>query len=138
MRYADVGLITRTFQARGGHVAALLNHRAQCGECEVIALVPLIVPTPRPRPEPDRAKVLALLDLPAPSTLPSLPERERLRRAQGLTQAQVAEVLGVNRVTVAKWEAGRCEPRGEVREQYAELLRLIAERHPAPDGGGAP
>ena len=89
------------------------------------------------RKGPDMTKIHALLE-PQPLKavqLPEPPERERLRRAQGLTQAQVAEALGVTPGAVSGWEKGRYQPRGTVREEYAELLRLIAERHPAPDGG---
>jgi transcriptional regulator with XRE-family HTH domain len=82
------------------------------------------------------SKIHALLDPPVPRVdqLPPPPERVRLRVAQGLTQAQVAEALGVTPGAVGGWEKGRYEPRGTVRVQYAELLRLIAERHPRPDG----
>ena len=92
------------------------------------------------REGPDMTKIHALLEpsAPAEAQLPPPSERVRLRKAQGLTQARIADALGVTPGAVGSWEKGRYEPRGEVREQYAELLRLIAERHPAPDGGGAP
>ncbi|MFE0389530.1 helix-turn-helix transcriptional regulator [Streptomyces bungoensis] len=94
--------------------------------------------TGKRKDEVDMSKIHALLEVQPPQVaqLPEPPERERLRKAQGLTQAQVAEALGVTRGAVSAWEAGRYDPRGTVRIQYAELLRLIAERHPAPDGGG--
>lgn len=61
--------------------------------------------------------------------LPPPADRKRLRRAQGLTQAQVAEALEVKPGTVSAWETpDRWEPRGTVRELYAELLRRIAVR----------
>lgn len=84
---------------------------------------------------PDMSKIYALLESQPPTEvpLPPLSERVRLRKAQRLTQAQVAEALGVTPGAVGSWEKGRYEPRGEVRIQYAELLRLIAERHPLPD-----
>ncbi|MFE5809452.1 helix-turn-helix transcriptional regulator [Streptomyces sp. NPDC056491] len=86
------------------------------------------------------SKIHALLEQKGPQAdqLPEPAERERLRRAQGLTQTQVAEAIGVTRGAVSAWEAGRYDPRGDARVQYAELLRLIAERHPAPDGGDSP
>lgn len=81
------------------------------------------------------SRIHALLEPQAPAEvqLPPPSERVRLRKAQGLTQARVAEALGVTPGAVGSWEKGRYEPRGDVRIQYAELLRLIAERHPAPD-----
>jgi DNA-binding XRE family transcriptional regulator len=96
--------------------------------------------TGKRKEEVDMSKIHALLEVQPPQAaqLPEPPERERLRRAQGLTQAQVAEALGVTRGAVSAWEAGRYDPRGTVRIQYAELLRLISERHPAPDPGEAP
>jgi DNA-binding XRE family transcriptional regulator len=86
---------------------------------------------------PDMSRIHALLeqsesvkgdDLPPPA------ERLKLREFQGLTQKQVAEALGVTPGAVSGWEKGRYEPRGDVRIQYAELLRLIKERH---EGSGA-
>lgn len=77
-------------------------------------------------------KIHALLK-PQQTSRPELPppaERARLRKAQGLTQARVADALGVTPGAVGSWEKGRYDPRGVVREQYAELLRLIAEQHP--------
>lgn len=78
------------------------------------------------------SRIHALLEpqIPKAVPLPEPSERERLRKAQGLTQAQVAAALEVTPGAVANWEKGRNEPRGTAREQYAELLRLIAERHP--------
>lgn len=82
--------------------------------------------------EADMTKIHALLEPQASRAvqLPPPAERERLRRAQGLTQAQIAEAIGVTPGAVSGWEKGRYEPRGTVRQEYAELLRLIAERHP--------
>jgi len=45
-----------------------------------------------------------------------------IRVEAGPTQRQVADALGVNRVTVARWESGQRRPRGEMRARYAELL----------------
>uniref|UniRef100_UPI003F49744F helix-turn-helix domain-containing protein n=1 Tax=Amycolatopsis sp. CA-096443 TaxID=3239919 RepID=UPI003F49744F len=46
----------------------------------------------------------------------------RARKAQDLTQEQVAEELGVGEKAVRSWEAGRSEPRPARRPRYAELL----------------
>ncbi|MFF7245965.1 telomere-associated protein Tap [Embleya sp. NPDC008237] len=80
-------------------------------------------------------------DLPAPA------ERARLRRAARLTQRQVADALGVQRVTIVAWESGRTDPRPPQRQAYARLLNGLAQRFPGTDrdreqtaeaGGAAP
>jgi len=63
---------------------------------------------------------------PAPP-LPPPKERRRLREAASLTQAQLAERVGVSRETVRAWETGRTSPRGRKREAYAKLLNDLAE-----------
>jgi len=45
--------------------------------------------------------------------------------AAEVSQGNVADELGVHRVTVARWLAGTRTPRGEVRERYARLLREL-------------
>ncbi|MFG1669798.1 helix-turn-helix domain-containing protein [Streptomyces sp. Y7] len=60
--------------------------------------------------------------------LPPPEERRRLREAASLTQAQVAERVGVSRETVRAWESGRTTPRGRRREAYAQLLRTVADK----------
>ncbi|WP_405791790.1 telomere-associated protein Tap [Streptomyces sp. NBC_01506] len=69
--------------------------------------------------------------------LPEPAERARLRGDYGLTQAEVAAVLGVTRATVAGWESGRSEPQGATRAAYAKLLEGIAAQlaPPEPDSG---
>ncbi|WP_405911072.1 MULTISPECIES: helix-turn-helix domain-containing protein [unclassified Streptomyces] len=54
--------------------------------------------------------------------LPSPTERRRLREAKSLSQADVADKMGVTRETVRSWETGRTTPRGSKREAYVELL----------------
>lgn len=65
------------------------------------------------------------------SPLPPPTERERLRKAHGLTQEQVANALKVRRATVVSWENGKTEPRPPQREAYARLLAQLAELYPA-------
>ncbi|MGC9495389.1 helix-turn-helix domain-containing protein [Streptomyces sp. WG7] len=64
----------------------------------------------------------------SPATpLPPPKARRRLRETAALTQAQVAERVGVARETVRAWESGRTTPRGRKREAYAKLLNTLAE-----------
>ncbi|GAA0656359.1 helix-turn-helix domain-containing protein [Streptomyces thermocarboxydovorans] len=59
--------------------------------------------------------------------LPGPRERRRLREAASLTQAQLAERLGVRDETVRAWESGRKAPRGRKREAYAKLLASLEQ-----------
>ncbi|MER7722342.1 helix-turn-helix transcriptional regulator [Streptomyces sp. NPDC096323] len=71
--------------------------------------------------------------------LPGPEERERLRKAHGLTQDQVAKALDVRRATIVSWENGKTEPRPPQREAYARLLDKLAELYPvAPAPKTAP
>ncbi|MFB7652253.1 MULTISPECIES: helix-turn-helix domain-containing protein [unclassified Streptomyces] len=63
--------------------------------------------------------------------LPPPKARRRLREAASLTQAQLADRMGVTRATVRTWESGRTTPRGRKREAYAELLKALAEEESA-------
>lgn len=55
--------------------------------------------------------------------LPSPATRRAIRVAAGVQVAEVADELGICRQAVYKYEDGTREPRGELRERYAELLR---------------
>ncbi|MFF9070515.1 helix-turn-helix domain-containing protein [Streptomyces sp. NPDC014891] len=75
------------------------------------------------------ASVDALLDAHAPLLPTSV--RGPLRRAAGLTQRQVADKLGVQPLSVKRWESGAVEPRaGLKRTAYSRLLQGLAQRHP--------
>lgn len=71
--------------------------------------------------------------------LPSPRVRQQLRVAAGLSQADVAEAVGVQRLAVARWELGQVMPRKPHREAYAHLLRRLTEKYPEaatdPDAG---
>jgi DNA-binding transcriptional regulator YiaG len=45
-----------------------------------------------------------------------------IRDEADVSQQQLADALGVNRVTVARWELGERVPRGELRLAYIALL----------------
>ncbi len=59
-------------------------------------------------------------------------EVRRLRQRLGLTQAQLAERIGVHQNSLARWERGELG----IRESAARLMRILAERTPpAPRKG---
>ncbi|MFB7505448.1 telomere-associated protein Tap [Streptomyces broussonetiae] len=66
------------------------------------------------------------------TVLPAPAERARLREAAGLTEAAVAQALGVRVPSIQAWEAGRAEPRGDRLEAYRRLLEGLSRRYPAP------
>jgi DNA-binding XRE family transcriptional regulator len=58
--------------------------------------------------------------------LPDPPMRRLLRVRAGLTQAELAGLLGVRRNAVTRYETGDREPRGQTRASYADLLIALA------------
>ncbi|MBO0607563.1 helix-turn-helix transcriptional regulator [Myceligenerans salitolerans] len=61
---------------------------------------------------------------------PAHQRRERLiarRKAMGLSQEMFAERLGVDRTTVARWEAGTSEPTPWTRPTMSKVLGITAE-----------
>lgn len=57
--------------------------------------------------------------------LPPAEVRRALRMGAGLTQADVAAVLGVDRATVARYELAQREPRGNLRALYMAVLEEL-------------
>ena len=49
-------------------------------------------------------------------------EIQCIRIKQGFTQEKIAELLGVDRSTVAKWENGQSDPRIKTLVRLAEIL----------------
>lgn len=47
------------------------------------------------------------------------------RQRAGLTQAEIAELLGVDQAAVSRWESGKRIPRGKTLDRYAELLEEL-------------
>lgn len=64
------------------------------------------------------------------TVLPAPAERVRLREAAGLTEAAVAQALGVRVPSIQAWEAGRAEPKGERLQAYRRLLEGLATAIP--------
>ncbi|MEU0852529.1 helix-turn-helix domain-containing protein [Streptomyces flaveolus] len=75
----------------------------------------------------------ALLSRPLP--LPPPEVRASLRKADGLTQEEVASIFGVTRVAFNRWEVGAAKPRRRHLEAYAHLLRGWAAKHPDAANG---
>lgn len=61
--------------------------------------------------------------------LPPADVRRELREHAGLTQADLASVLGVGRPSVTRYETGAREPRGRVRLAYLDVLERLAGMH---------
>ena len=59
--------------------------------------------------------------------LPARPIAVAIRRAAGISQARLAQELGVHRGTVARWELGIRHPRGARLAAYAALLDELRE-----------
>lgn len=47
---------------------------------------------------------------------------KNIRKSRGLTQAQLADRVGVVKATVSSWETGRTEPNMEMIESIASVL----------------
>jgi len=90
----------------------------------------------RTRPRPDRlAQIVALRSMkpeevdqalgrePAPPAM-SADDVKALRQKIGLTQAELAQLLGVSTAAVTSWESGRTSPARDKRRGLAEIRQL--------------
>ena len=68
------------------------------------------------------ARQARLREMPAP------PIRRALRVHHGLSQGQLAGLLGVDRASVSRYESGQRTPSPSVAERYLELLERLAAR----------
>lgn len=64
-------------------------------------------------------------DARAASRLPTPAKARHIRMAASVSQAAMAQELGVHRVTLARWETGHLSPSGTRRAQYARLLEEL-------------
>lgn len=60
-----------------------------------------------------------------------MPMKE-IRESRGLTQAQIADRLEVDKSTVSKWESGDSTPLRKYRRKLCELLGCTEEELIAP------
>jgi DNA-binding XRE family transcriptional regulator len=60
------------------------------------------------------------------SCLPPPSKRRRIRERAGVSQEELAQVLGVSKVAISRWETGTRTPRAtELCERYARALELM-------------
>lgn len=52
---------------------------------------------------------------------------KEVRKAKGLTQLQLSEVSGVNRVSIAKYESGKSTPSLQTAERLAMALGVTID-----------
>lgn len=60
--------------------------------------------------------------------LPDPSIRRALRVHHGLSQGQLAELLGVDRASVSRYESGDRTPRPSIAERYLDILERLASR----------
>lgn len=81
----------------------------------------------------------ALAAVRASRALPTPADRAAIRRMSGLSQEDLARILGVNRSTLARWELGTLIPPAEIAERYLELLRrLVVDVVTHPEDAAGP
>lgn len=61
------------------------------------------------------------------SDLPEPAERRSLREAVGLSQQEIADIVGVTRNTISGYELGVRAPQGAHLDRYVEALRALRE-----------
>lgn len=60
-----------------------------------------------------------------------------LREKANLTQQQLADKLGIDRSSIAKWETGNCFPRTSTLPQLAKILGCSVDELLADAKGGS-
>lgn len=58
-------------------------------------------------------------------SLPAPALAKAIREAAGVSQSAVARTLGLNRMTISRWEAAFCRPSAQHLNAYADLLRAL-------------
>ena len=62
--------------------------------------------------------------------LPSPTVRRALREDVGLSQLDIADLVGATPAAVSRWEAGLREPTGERLERYLDVLERLRSSSP--------
>lgn len=75
-------------------------------------------------------KASALVQRVKAAQLPDPSERHRIRAAAGASLREMATVLGVDPMTVLRWERGRVTPRATNAVAYRQLLDALQEAMP--------
>lgn len=57
--------------------------------------------------------------------LPTPTLARAVREAAGVSQARLAQELGVGRVTITRWESGQRRPRGPLARRYGDLIARL-------------
>jgi DNA-binding transcriptional regulator YiaG len=70
-------------------------------------------------------------------SLPPPADRMAIRRRAHVSRERLAAELGCHIISVARWERGTRNPRGELRRRYARLLQLLDEVATAAESGRA-
>ncbi len=81
-----------------------------------------MIPSLPPLPARLEEKVAGQAGLPPPG------RRSEIRRRWLLSQADLADALGVNVQSIGRWERGERHPRGELAARYGQLLVALEER----------
>jgi DNA-binding transcriptional regulator YiaG len=71
-------------------------------------------------------------------SLPRPDVARQIREAAGVSQARLAEELGVHELTVYRWESGTRSPHGNLRRAYACLLAELDQATRSTEGASAP
>jgi DNA-binding transcriptional regulator YiaG len=71
----------------------------------------------------DHVRALAL----EPSPAPSPAYLAALRESLGLTQAQLGERIGRDKLTISRWECGVLRPSPEALERFYALVRTMKQ-----------
>lgn len=70
---------------------------------------------------------MTIIDATIRRRLPTPALARAIREAAGATQAELAEALGVDQSTVARWESGVRRPGPDKAEQYLAVLDALRE-----------